>query len=226
MDINISKRLEELIVRGNENYVNSRKAEVIYKSSSKVSDEHYSKCVAWKFSVKNILKNVYGYESEYYVLFSKIFTCYSENDKNQYDRENISQALGILTSAKEEFDLGLLNKIIHIVSVEFFDNVLDQARELLKKGYKDPSAILGRIIIENTLKDLCKRNNVQFNEGVGASKLNEILKDNNTFTLPQFKLCRTYIELGNNAAHGDFDKYSERDVYKMFEYIENSLLIL
>ena len=226
MDINISKRLEELIVRGNENYVNSRKAEVIYNSSSKVSDEHYSKCVAWKFSVKNILKNVYGYESEYYVLFSKIFTCYSENDKNQYDRENISQALGILTSAKEEFDLGLLNKIIHIVSVEFFDNVLDQARELLKKGYKDPSAILGRIIIENTLKDLCKRNNVQFNEGVGASKLNEILKDNNTFTLPQFKLCRTYIELGNNAAHGDFDKYSERDVYKMFEYIENSLLIL
>jgi hypothetical protein len=226
MKINISKRFENLIERGNEIYTNSDTGYNFNFNSFEFADEQYSKGIAWKLSTKNILQKVYGERSEYYVLFSKIFSGYSESLKIQYCQENIAQSLGILTSAKEEFDLGLIQKIIHIVSVEFFDNVLDQAKELLRKGYKDPAAILGRIIIENTLKDLCKRNDIQLREGEGASSLNEKLKSNHVFTLPQFKLCRTNIELGNDAAHGNFMKYSEHDVSKMFEYIENSLLIL
>lgn len=225
MKINISKRLEVLIERGNEIYKSSQSEYIFTRTSFKLSDIHYSEGIAWKLSTKNILQKVYGENSEYYVLFSKIFSGYSESSTAQFCQENIAQSLGVLASAKEEFDLGLTQKIIHIVSVEFFDNVLDQAKELLRKGYKDPAAILGRIIIENTLKDLCKRNAIQLREGEGASSLNEKLKSN-VFTLPQFKVCRTNIEIGNDAAHGNFDKYSEHDVTKMFEYIENSLLII
>lgn len=228
MKINISKRFEELIARGGELYKNSYKRWEMQGtySTKELSDNIFSDCVAWKLSSKNLLQKVYGEDSEPYTIFNKIYSQYAESNRSQYDKENISQSLGVLKSAKEEFDLGFTHKIMHILSVEFFDNILDQSKELLKKGYKDPAAILGRVIIENTLKDLSRRNNIQLNEGEGASSLNEKLKSLNVFTLPQFKLCRTYIEIGNDAAHGNFDKYSQDDIKKMFEYIETSLLVM
>lgn len=226
MGINISKRFEELIKRGENLFEKtySEKDMTAYYPSD-IKDQIFSDFVAWKLSAKNILRQVYGKDSENYNLFNNVFGQFGERDKVQYCTENTSQALGILRSAQEEFDLGLTDEITHILAIEFFDGVLDQAKELLTKGLKDPAVILGRIIIEDTLKDLCKRNGINFSDSEGASSINEKLKEAKVFTLPQFKLCRTNIELGNDGAHGDFDKYSYDDVNKMFEYIENSLLV-
>ena len=221
MKTNILDRFEELISRGNKNFNNSYAGGYTHS----LSDIHFSECVAWKLSSQNLLNKVYGDNSEQYISFSKVFSSYSGSEKSQFMKVNIAQALGILTSAKEEFDLGFTHSIVHLLSIKFFDSIFEQAKELLKKGYKDPAAILGRVIIENTLKGLCKINEIQFNEGDGAQSFNEKLKNNNVFNLHQFKLCRTYIETGNNAAHGDFDEYSQDDIKRMFEYLENSLLI-
>lgn len=230
MKINISKRFEELIARGDELYKNcytcSEMAEPLKSQRKSLSDHTFSNCIAWKLSAKNLLQKIYGENSEHYILFSEIYSEVKNSNPMQFTKGKIVEALGILKSAKEEFDLGFTLKITHLLSIEFFDNILDQAKELLYKGFTDPAAILGRVIIENTLKDLCKRNGIQFKEGEGASGLNEKLKDNGVMTLPQFKLCRTHIEIGNDAAHGDFGKYSQDDIKKMFEYIENSLLII
>ena len=231
MKTNVSGRFKELIERGDEIYKQSYTgAEMVVTYGRKhLSDETFTKCISWILSGRNLLLQVFGSSSDHFVLFSKIFDRDSEEDdfsRLQFCKENISAALGVLKSAEEEFNLGFTHEITHILSVEFFDSVLDQSKELLNKGFKDPAAILGRVVIENTLKDLCERNNIHYADGEGASKYNEKLKDAAVFTLPQFKLCRTYIETGNDAAHGDFDKYTQEDVKKMLDYIENTLLVL
>lgn len=227
MKMSVSKRFQELYDRGEKFFKRTHDYSELDDYPSRISNQEYSEFTAWKLSAKNLLRQVFGESAaqDHYTLFSNIFRNHNMSDKRQCSKEHMSQALGILKSAKEEYELGLVHEIKHILAVEFFDSLLEQAKELLNKGYKDPAAILGRVIIENTLRDLCTKNGVQYLEEDGASKLNEMLKDGAIFTLPQFKLCRTNIELGNDAAHGKFKKYSKDDVNKMLEYIENSLLV-
>lgn len=146
----IIERFEELITRGNN---------IIKKipEYGLLENETFSEFVTWRLSSKNLLRQVYGQSFEHYELFSNRFSKYSEEYRGQCSKEHLQYAIGILRSAKEEFDLGFNHKIEHIISIEFFDSVLEQAKELVKKGHKDPAAVLGRIIIENSLKDICKR---------------------------------------------------------------------
>lgn len=229
----IIKRFQELIETSKEPDLN--KTRITYRDSKLVlTVEELQDFNQWKMSSLSLLNKTFSNESDHYrSFFLELPTNFDLTNSidqgglspHEYNRK-MAVLRGILMSALNEVKSGFLYEIIHILSAEFFDNILDQSKELLNKGYKDPAAILGRVIIENTLKDLCKRNNIQLNEGEMASSLKEKLKNNNAFTLPQFKVCRTYIEIGNDAAHGNFDKYSQDDIKKMFEYIENSLLII
>ncbi|KYK30688.1 MAG: hypothetical protein AYK19_18010 [Theionarchaea archaeon DG-70-1] len=220
----ISKRFEELIARGKELYTDIPSPKEIEKNTKTLSDELYSKSVAWKLSTKNLLKQVYGESSEYYKLYMGGFG--GDKYLGTESKYKISLVLGVLESAMEEYELGLTDNITHLLAIELFESILDQANQLLKKGFKDPAAILGRIIIESTLKDLCEKNSIEFKENEGASSINEKLKNEGVFTLHQFKICRVNVELGNTAAHGQFEKYSQRDVQKMLDYIEHSLLTM
>ena len=219
----ISKRFEELIARGKELHTDIPTPEEI-KENPQTIYELNPKSIAWKLSTKNLLKQAYGESSEYYELFMDMFggDIYLRTES----KEKISLVLGVLESAKEEFELGLTDSITHLLAIELFESILDQANQLLKKGFKDPAAILGRIIIESTLKDLCEKKSIEFKENEGVSNINEKLKNEGVFTLHQFKICRVNIELGNAAAHGQFEKYSQRDVQKMLDYIEHSLLTM
>lgn len=114
---------------------------------------------------------------------------------------------------------------VYIFSL-IFDDLIDQAKELVMKGFKDPAAVLGRIIIETTLKDLCKKEKIEIEDKAGLSAINNQLKEAGVFTKPQFKNCQINIELGNSAAHGKFEDYDESDVKKMLEYLESSLLLM
>ena len=220
----ISKRFDELIARGKELHTNVPTWKKIHENPQALSNELLSKSIAWKLSTKNLLKQVYGESSEYYKLFMDIFGKHS--GWYTYCKVNFASVLGYLQSAKEEYELGLTDSITHLLAIELFESILDQANQLLKKGFKDSAAILGRIIIESTLKDLCEKNSIEFKENEGASNINEKLKNEGVFTLHQFKICRVNIELGNAAAHGQFEKYSQRDVQKMLDYIEHSLLTM
>ncbi|MBS3152278.1 hypothetical protein J4230_02610 [Candidatus Woesearchaeota archaeon] len=231
MKTQISNRFQELIKIGEGLY------KEMLKPTSSLSDydislrinKIHSELVTWDLSSKNILRKIFGESSEHFILFKNTLNRggpYYENIGLTYSKENVNIGLGIIKSAADEFNLGFTHNITHILSVELFDTVLEQAKELLKKGFKDPAAILGRVIIENTLKDLCNKNKIILNGNEKISDFNELLKNSNILTLPNFKLCRIYIETGNLAAHGDFNKYNNEDIGKMLDYIENTLIVM
>lgn len=217
----VSKRFDQLIARGKEIHKNAPTWEELRDTEVR---EVPSESLAWRLSAENLLKQVYGESSEYYKLFMEVFSQRLRRDF--YNKITLANVLGILQSAKEEFDLGLTDSMTHLLATELFESILDQANQLLKKGFKDPAAILGRVIIESTLKNMCEKNSIEFKENEGASSINEKLKNEGFFTLHQFKICRANIELGNAAAHGQFEEYSRSDVQKMLDYIEHSLLTM
>jgi len=131
-----------------------------------------------------------------------------------------------MESAKEEIEKGFLYKIENLISADFFDSIFEHAEYLLSKGHKDPAAILGRVVIEETLKHIAERESIFLGNKEKLSKINEILWKNNVYTKITWRLIQGYVDLGNFAAHGDFDKYDESEVEDMLSWIRKNLMEL
>ena len=138
MHESIIRRFEELIERGKSlhNFNNSL--------------EWYATLHKWELSCINILEKTFGKESLHCLSFKRYLN-YANPQATVYD------GIACLESAKEEVEKGFLYKIEHLVSADLFDSILEHAEYLLSKGHKDPAAILGRVVIEKTLKQIAER---------------------------------------------------------------------
>lgn len=120
-------------------------------------NEHGSRAIhdkvslnAWKVRVENIAQNVFGIESPHAKrLRGELAHGISRSCE-------VKSIVGILTGAKDDLDGGYLAHQEQLVAGVVFDSVLEQARHLLKTGFKDPAAVLGRVVAEETLRRLCR----------------------------------------------------------------------
>lgn len=205
----IVRRFEELIETG--------------KNIAPFRSQDYQYWIAefhrWELSCLNILGKTFGKESDHYITFKDI---------RKINNHNLWVGIGIacMDSAKEEVEKGFLYKIEHLISADFFDSVLEHAEYLLTKGHKDPAAILGRVVIEKTLKEIAERETIELPDNVKLSKVNEILWKNQIYDKITWRLIQGHIDLGNFAAHGDFDKYDNGKVEDMLNWIRKNLMTL
>lgn len=203
------KRFDELIKRGKRLPILS-----LMKSSS----EDLADLVAWETACLHVVDKTFGEESVYYDKLSDAFGSGTALEDNK------NCGVAIMEGAKEEIEKGLLYKIEHLIAGDLFDSILEQAEYLLDRGFKDATAILGRVVIEKSLKDIAKRDSVALPEKVKLSKLNEILWKEGTYVKNVWRITQGYIDIGNYAAHGDFGKYNEQSVKRMLKWIRETLL--
>ena len=205
---NVIGRLEELIDRG--------KSLRGLNFSIFINSANLHK---WELSCSNILERTFGKESRHYTSFRDCLQLTHQNAALEY-------GIACMESAKEEIEKGFLYKIEHLVSADLFDSILEHAEYLLSKGHKDPAAILGRVVIEKTLKQIAERENVTLPDKAKLSKVNEILWKNQIYDKITWRLIQGHIDLGNFAAHGDFDKYDKDKVEDMLSWIRKNLINL
>ncbi|MFA5333361.1 MAG: hypothetical protein WC376_02610 [Candidatus Nanoarchaeia archaeon] len=182
----------------------------------------------WGHSCLNILDRTFSQKSSYYKSFKdsaptidRLQSLYGDYISNY--SVTISRLQGLLESALDEINNGFLYKIENLIAGDFFESISDQAEELLKKHFKDPTAVLLRVVIETTLKKICERESINYSEKERASSLNIKLRENEIYNLPMERIIQAQLDIGNYAAHGDFEKYSEEDVNKMLKFIKEDL---
>lgn len=183
------------------------------------SMEWYAGLHKWELSCMNVLERTFGKESLYCLNYQR-YTTY--NNPNA----TICDGIACLESAKEEIEKGFLYKIERLISADLFDSILEHAEFLLSNGHKDSAAVLGRVVIENTLKRIAERESIAFPDKVKKSKINEILWKNQVYDKFVWRLTQDYINLGNSADHGDFGKYSNDEVEDMLVWIRRDLIKL
>jgi len=201
------KRFDELIEFGNN-----------LRSLGTSSEEFTPRKARWQTSCLHMLKKVFGAESVYFERFSKTL--------RYTDESQLTWGLELMKGAKEEIEKGLLYKIERLITVDFFDSVIEQAEYLLKNAFKDVAAVLGRVVIENTLKDIAKRETFAVPEKIKLSELNQLLWKKSVYAKNVWRTIQAQIDLGNDAAHGRFDKYDEKSVGTMLTWIRETLLNL
>ena len=172
----------------------------------------------WQTSCLHILEKAFGAKSIYFTKFKKTLS--------YADDSQLAWGLELMKGAKEEIEKGYLYKIEHMIAAEFFDSITEQAEYLLKKGFKDVAAVLGRVVIENTLKDIAKREGISVPEGIKLSDLNQLLWKKEVYAKNVWRTIQAQIDIGSDAAHGHFDKYNAKAVGNMLTWIKETLLNL
>jgi len=128
--------------------------------------------------------------------------------------------LAVLYAAEEIIRKGLvIRRLQGLIAADLFSSVLEQADHLLVSGFKDPAAVLGRIVLEKTLRHLAERERVGNPAQDKASRLNDELRKAGLYPQPVWRQVQVWLDIGNSAAHGAFDNYDESQVSKMLEWI-------
>jgi hypothetical protein len=137
---------------------------------------------------------------------------------------NPSILLGVLKSAKREFQFGILNHPKIIATADSMEDLLEQADYLLEQDYKDAACVLIGGVLEGTLRSMLEHKypSIVFNPKDGLRKFNELLHRRvAAYDKATFKLIDGYAELRNFAAHGDYGRYTKDQVREFCLFTRN-----
>jgi hypothetical protein len=175
---------------------------------------------AWLTKSLNIIQNVFGLKSPQYFAFMQALP--KDGIRFVSKSSDVYPLTGVLEGSVNDLENGFLVDQELLIAGAIFDSILEQAKELNDKDYKDPAAVLVRVVLEDALKRLSR--NERIDDTQKASILNDELKKINFFPQIQWRFIQTWLDIGNNAAHGKFDTYSKDQVYDMIKGVEQFVL--
>ena len=196
---------------------------LIYKkfesSGSGYNAELNSDFIEWQMKSKNILNITCGEESHYLSQFKT-------NLKAGMGDTNISilnRLIPILRAAEDDLKNGFLITIKQLVQADVFDSELEQAKSLLQNGYKNAAAVIAGTVLETAIKEICLNNSIELDRKK-LTHLNDELAKVGFYNKLQQKQITALADIRNNAAHGDYDQFTQKHVERMIEDIERFLL--
>jgi len=157
----------------------------------------------WATNCLSLLQRVFGENSIHYQNF---YTHYQAFLGYDYEFEDCR---GIFEAAKEDYEGGYLFSVRALTKAEVLEDVLEQASELLKAGYKDPACVLAGVALETTLKEICARVGTPHGK---LDKMNVELCKEDVYNVAKQKQITAWADLRNKAAHGEWTAYNETDV--------------
>lgn len=111
------------------------------------------------------------------------------------------QQLKILKSAQSRLESSLFD-MLEILQADLFDNELDAATELCKKGFlRGVGAIVG-VVLERHLGQVCTKHNVVTRKkDPTINDLNQILKDGSVIDVPMWRFIQHLGDIRNLSDH-------------------------
>ncbi|MDH5427059.1 MAG: hypothetical protein OEY57_02620 [Nitrospirota bacterium] len=169
----------------------------------------------FRSSSLSYLRKVFGENHPHYLEFNEKVT-------RPY-KSTTDWGIGIIKAAKNEIESGWVESLKGIVSSELFSSFLEMAEYLLQDGYKDPSAVMIGSVLEQHLRALSIKYELETtridNKGnvmpLKADLLNINLAKKEILSKLDSKNVRAWLDLRNEAAHGNYDQYNVDQVKTM-----------
>lgn len=94
-------------------------------------------------------------------------------------------------------------------------------KRIFEEKDKDDGARLLRVILEKTIEKIASSNGINITDFSELSRLNDHLKQKEIFSKVLWEENKTYITIGNHAAHGDHEDYDQKQVENFYRHIQN-----
>ena len=93
----------------------------------------------------------------------------------------------------------------------------------MQNGYKNAAAVIAGTVLETAIKEICLNNGIELDRKK-LTHLNDELAKAGIYNKLQQKQITALADIRNNAAHGDYDQFTQEHVERMIEDIEKFLL--
>jgi hypothetical protein len=214
----VAERIRELIEEGKS--VASLERRSPYTSIEYIQDKDKIQLQAWLSKTMNIVEATFGPESPQFRHMRELMPKGPYHIGHSYE---VYPIVGMLTGARDDLEKGFLRNQGILISGDVFDSVLERATELNRLAYKDPSAVLVRVVLEGALRRLSAARGIDTDQT--ASQLNDALREAGFYAKPQWRLVQAWLDIGNAAAHGKFNDYSQEAVSNAIEGVTQFLAL-
>ena len=148
--------------------------------------------------------------------------------------EHMEWAISFLKAIKSDLESGFFDSLDSQIEAEIASDYMGQAEQLLGEGQTGkfdhvPAAVLAGAVLEKALRKLCGQQQppIAISTTSGEPKtLNPLiddLKKVGLFNELKAKQLRSWADIRNKAAHGEFDQFNRGDVEQMIQGVSNFL---
>lgn len=207
MDMDIKARFDALVVRGTQ--LRSRVPRDEHGPEYWTRTEDMAEYLAWLSSVANLIVAIAPTTSPLTEQVAVVLK--HEGLKNGVPSNVFFQMQGLLTSAREEFEHGLLGRIEYVVAAATFDDFLDHAATYHKGDRKIEASVLASAVLEDTVKKIASKNHLTV-AGRSLEPLIDELVKVGVLTPVKAKRVKGFAAVRNHALHAEWDSFDIRDV--------------
>jgi hypothetical protein len=138
----------------------------------------------------------------------------------RHEHWHVLRMVGVLRAAKKRLSDDPLFSLRRPILAGFLISVVEGAKELLELGQKDAAAMFGRVALECELKERTGEAGVPIKKDKPTlSDFNDALLTAGVLKKHEWLQIKSYADIGNAAAHGKFDEYTEKEVGAMLQWI-------
>lgn len=128
--------------------------------------------------------------------------------------------LEILKSIEKRFESSLFD-IRHLVQADIFDNELDAAEELLKKGFARATGAVAGVVLEGHLETVCENHNVKISKTKPTiSDYNDALKNSDVIDTATWRRIQFLGDIRNNCDHKKKDDPRKEEIEDLIDGVK------
>ena len=165
----------------------------------------------------NLIRRSCGEDSDHYRELGRI----ADDEKTSTHSYYFINCFGVLEAAQRDFERGVLFDMRALISAEALGDFIEQAETLLAAGYYAPAASLAGAVLEDTLRKLCERHNVELPASTKIDRLNSNLARAGVYDKLVQKRITVLADIRNNADHGHFHKFAKSDVEDLVKWVRS-----
>ncbi|MBV4522590.1 DUF4145 domain-containing protein [Pseudomonas sp. SWRI74] len=171
----------------------------------------------WGVKARSLIERTCGENSSQLQMFNK------SEEQRSYDSnvDRLNRMGAVFLATKEDFEGGYLNSLRNLVQAEVFNNELEQAEELLGRGYATASAVIAGVVLETALRDLCSISGIEHGS---INKMNDDLAKAGAYNANQKKQITSLSAIRNSAAHGKPEEFTKDQVRGMIDDVQRFLV--
>ena len=143
------------------------------------------------------------FKSEYESTIKKIMSAnYTTRDSEYEFIDSFKHQASILNALPQYLEHRLSDRELTVASILMDDELLE-AEYLLKKGFIRAAGALAGVVLEKHLKMKCDKNEpkLKYPKNATISKLSDIMKDNNSLDIPEWRKIQYLGDIRNKCDH-------------------------
>jgi hypothetical protein len=164
---------------------------------------------AWLSSSANLISAIAVPDTYFAQECQRVVT--HEDLKHTVTTSVFQKMLGLLRSAHQEWDAGLLRRVEYIFVASTFDDFLDHAADYHHGGKKMESSVLVSAVLEDTVKKIARKHGLS-TSGISLDPLIDELVKIQVITPVKAKRVKSWAGVRNHALHAEWEKFDLKDV--------------